>query len=85
MRKHSPYTSSDMEAGIGMPLMAATSPMISPKRSAIRRGLSLGTTVASVEAPEWENSDAELGKTSSKEVRTVRVLEHGTGRIVCLL
>ena len=63
--------SSDMGArggaGIGMPLMAAASPMISPKRSAIRHGLSPGTIVALVEAPERENSDAEPGKKSSKE------------------
>ena len=42
MRKHSPCTSSEMGtrggAGIVMPLMAAASPMISLKRSAIRRG-----------------------------------------------
>ncbi|XP_059930119.1 trace amine-associated receptor 1-like [Gadus macrocephalus] len=41
--------------------------MISPKRSAIRRGLSLGMTVSSVKAPKRENSDTEPGKTSSKE------------------
>ena len=40
--------------------------MISPNRSAIWRGFSLGTTVA-VEALEWENPDAESAKMSSKE------------------
>ena len=70
MRKHSPCMSSDMGvrggAGIGMPLMAAASPMTTLNRLAIRRGFSLGTTVA-VEALGWENPDAESTKTSSKE------------------
>ena len=62
--------SSDMGArgvaGIGMPLMATASPMISPNRSAIRRGFSLGMTMV-VEGLEWENPDAKSAKTSSKE------------------
>ena len=70
MRKHSPCMSSDMGArggaGIGMPLMAAALPMISPNRSAIQRGFSLGTTVV-VEAQGWENPDTESAKTSFKE------------------
>ena len=43
-------------AGIGTPLMAAASPMISPNGSAVRRGSSLGATVA-VEALEWEDPE----------------------------
>ena len=43
MRKHSPCMSSDMgargRAGIGMTLMASSSPMISANRSAIRPGV----------------------------------------------
>jgi hypothetical protein len=46
--------------------MAAASPMISLKRSAIRRGLMRCTAVA-VETREREKPDAESPKTSSME------------------
>ena len=68
MRKHSPWMSSNMQeggrVGMVMPLMAAASPMISLKRSAIRRGFSRGTTMET-KALESETLDAELAKTSS--------------------
>ena len=68
MRKHSPCMSSDMGASggaeIGLPLMAAASPMISPKRLAIRRGLSLGDDSGFGGSP----GAGELGRRTRKDV-----------------
>ena len=54
---------------MGNPLMAATSPMISPKRSVIRRGPSCCTTVAVVtrerEKPDAESPSMEASSSAS--------------------
>ena len=64
---------------MGIPLMAAASPMISRKRSVIRRGPSCCMTVAVV-TREREKPDAESPKTSSREASMMPSSTSGPNR-----
>ena len=64
---------------MGIPLMAAASPMISRKRSVIRRGPSCCMTVAVV-TREREKPDAESPKTSSREASMMPSSKSGPNR-----